>query len=200
MPDMFTLAGQAVTWLEVVAFLTGLVSVWLTWRMHVASWPVGLVNVACFSVLFVQAKLYADALLQVAFFGLGVYGWLQWARAGRQPSGLRPAHAPWREVVGMGAAGVAGTAAAAWVLLRFTDSPAPWPDAAILAFSLVATWAQARRYVLSWPIWIAVDVVSIPLYWSRALPLTAVLYLLFLAICVAGWRHWLRLLRTGQAA
>ena len=146
---MFTVAGQAVSWLEIAAFASGLASVWLTWRLHVASWPVGLVNVACFSVLFVQARLYADALLQVAFFVLGIYGWVQWARAGRQPTGVRPSHAPLAELLALLGVGAAGTGLAAAVLIRYTDSPAPWPDAAILSFSLAATWAQARRLIVA---------------------------------------------------
>lgn len=196
---MISLFGQTVTALEIAAFVTGLLSVWLTYRMHVANWPVGLVNVCCFAVLFVDAKLYADALLQVAFFALGVYGWVQWGRAKRAAHALRPTRATPVELAAVAATGAAGTALAAQVLIRFTDSPAPYPDGAILVFSLLATYLQARRRIESWWLWIGVDVVSIPLYWSRALPLTAVLYVVFLLICVAGLVRWNARLATAAA-
>ena len=187
---MWTFAGQTVSALELAAFVTGLLSVWLTQRMHVANWPFGLVNVVCFSVLFVEAKLYADALLQVAFFVLGAYGWWTWARAKQAAQALRVTRSSLRELLVLAALGAVGTIGVAQFLVAWTDSPAPWPDAAVLVLSLIATWAQAKCRLESWWIWIAVDVVSIPLYWSRALPLTALLFAVFLCICVAGLASW----------
>ena len=174
-----------------MAFVTGLACVWLTWRMHVANWPVGLVSVAIFAVLFVHARLYADALLQGVFFALGVYGWWSWRRA-RTSAGLTVLRAGWRGMALLAAAGLAGMWLASRLLIAWTDSPAPVPDAAILSLSLVATWTQARRQIESWWFWIAVDLISVPLYWSRGLPLTAFLYAVFLVICVAGLASWRR--------
>lgn len=189
---MLTLAGQAVSALELVAVMAGLLSVWLAQRMHIANWPAGMVSVLCFAFVFFDAKLYADALLQLSLVVLCGYGWWRWARAGAR-AGERPvSHATPREAVLGLSAGAAVTWAAAASLIRWTDSPAPWPDAAILAFSLVALWAQAHRRIECWLVWIAVDLVAIPLYWSRALPLTTALYLVFVLLCMGGWARWKR--------
>lgn len=197
---MLTLAGQSVSTLEMVAFATGLLSVWLTQRMHVANWPAGLVNVACFSVLFVEAKLYADALLQVAFFVLGVYGWWSWshAAAGTQRQ-LAVTCASAAELGWLAVIAIAGTWGVARTLVAFTDSPVPLPDAAVLVLSLLATWAQAKRRLECWLLWIAVDLISIPLYWSRSLHLTALLYVVFLLICIAGLWNWKARLTPARA-
>lgn len=187
---MITLLGQSVTTLEWVAFATGLLSVWLTQRMHVANWPVGLVNVMCFAVLFLEAKLYADALLQIAFFVLGVYGWWSWARVGRASSALQVTRSSMTEWAWLSLLAIAATAGVAGTLRALTDSPVPLPDAAVLVLSLIATWMQAQRRLESWLVWITVDVISIPLYWSRSLHLTAALFAIFLVICVAGLLSW----------
>lgn len=187
---MLTLLGQPVSALELVAFVTGLLSVWLTQRMHIANWPVGLVNVACFSVLFLEARLYADALLQVAFFLLGIYGWWSWSRGRRAGAELPATRATQRELVAVLVLGVACTWGVRQVLLAWTDSPAPLPDATILVLSLLATWLQALRRIESWLLWITVDLVSIPLYHSRGLPLTALLFFIFLLLCIAGLVSW----------
>ncbi len=196
---MLSLAGQNVSALELAAFISGLLCVWLTQRMHIANWPAGLFNTVCFFFLFVEAKLYADALLQVAFFTLGVYGWWSWARV-RAAAGTLPVTRAGRREVGviLGLA-LLGTGLAAAVLIAWTDSPAPWPDAAILVLSLLATWAQAQRRLESWVLWIVVDLISIPLYWSRALPLTAALYVIFLMICIAGLMSWKARLAAASA-
>jgi nicotinamide mononucleotide transporter len=187
---VLTLAGQSVSALELAAFVSGLLCVWLTQRMHIANWPAGLVNTVCFFFLFVGAKLYADALLQVVFFALGVYGWWSWARVQAAAGSLPVTRAGLREIGVIVGLALVGTSLAASVLIAWTDSPAPWPDASILVLSLLATWAQAQRRLESWVLWIVVDVISIPLYWSRSLPLTAVLYGIFLMICIAGLMSW----------
>ena len=76
----------------------------------------------------------------------------------------------------------------------------PWPDAATTAVSLLATYGQTRRLVESWWLWIAVDVVYVPLYGYKDLWLTAVLYLAFLALCVLGLRAWRQALHGPAAA
>jgi nicotinamide mononucleotide transporter len=83
-------------------------------------------------------------------------------------------------------------AGATWWLARQTDSPVPLWDGSVLTLSLAATYGQARKLLESWWIWILVDVLSIPLYVVRGLYPTAVLYALFLALCIVGLRAWRR--------
>ena len=86
----------------------------------------------------------------------------------------------------------------AW-LAHATDSPAPLADATVLSLSLAATWGQAEKLVESWWIWIAVDVISVPLYVSRSLYPTAGLYVIFGILCVFGLRGWSRTLHAEAA-
>lgn len=191
-----TLVGQPITPLEILAFFTGAACVWLAVKMHIANWPVGLVSVASYSVLFWHAKLYADALLQVVFFGAGIYGWLRWHRAatGGSPVAADPAftvtRAGPRDWLIVGGAALLGTLAVSLYLRSFTDSPLPLLDAAILCMSLAALWWQAQKVLENWWLWILVDVISIPVYWSRDLGLTSLLYVIFLVMCFFGLREW----------
>ena len=61
------------------------------------------------------------------------------------------------------------------------------------AASLAATWAQTRRWIACWPIWIGVDAIGVPLYLAQGLYPTAALYVVLAAICVDGWRRWQRM-------
>ena len=189
---MLTLAAQSISALELAAFASGLLSVWLAQRLHIANWPAGIVSVLCFAFVFFEARLYAGALLQLAIVVVAAYGWWNWARAKPGHGELRVTRSKRREIALALALGAAGTAAGATALAAWTDNPAPWPDAAVLVFSLLALWGQAHRRVECWLLWIGVDLVAIPLYWSRSLPLTAALYVLFLLLCIRGWRSWER--------
>lgn len=198
---MLTLAGQDVSALEVVAVVSGLASVWLAQRMHIGNWLAGMVSVLCLAFVFFGAKLYADSVLQLVLLAFSAYGWWHWAHARGSAGEFSVTRASAREIATATTLAPLLTWAVASALMRWTDSPVPWPDAAILAFSLVALWAQAHRRVECWLVWIGVDLIAIPLYWSRSLPLTAALYALFLLLCVGGWLKWERRRTTlGQVA
>jgi nicotinamide mononucleotide transporter len=122
-----------------------------------------------------------------------------WTRPGERGGDLPVRRAGRAELAGYAAVSLAGTALAALILARKTDSPVPVWDASVLVLSLVATYAQAEKVVESWWLWIAVDVISVPLYVARALYPTALLYALFLVLCVLGLREWLRLFREQRA-
>jgi nicotinamide mononucleotide transporter len=175
--------------LEAAAFSTGLVSVWLAVRLRAATWPAGIASVACYAILFFEAKLYADAALQLLFIVLGFAGWHGWRR-GAAASRLAVTYASRRERILAAAISLGATAALAMFLGVLTDSPAPGLDAAIFVLSLAALWAQARKKLETWLLWIGVDLISIPVYLARELPLTAALYALFLLLCMAGLRAW----------
>ncbi len=198
-PVAFVVAGSPVTWTELIGDVTGLACVYLVARANIWNWPVGIANTVLFFFVFVRARLYGDALLQVVFTALGVYGWWSWARPGKRGGDLAVRRATSGELFACGATSIAGTALAALILAHKTDSPVPVWDASVLVLSLVATYAQAEKLLESWWLWIAVDVISVPLYVVRALYPTALLYALFLALCVLGLREWLRLLREQRA-
>jgi nicotinamide mononucleotide transporter len=100
------------------------------------------------------------------------------------------------EWLGMLSAAAIAWPGAWWFLERYTDPAHPAWDSLTLTLSLVATWAQARKLLESWLIYIVVDVVSVPLFFSQQLRLTAMLYAGFGVLCVIGLRDWRRSMAT----
>ncbi|MFD8416748.1 nicotinamide riboside transporter PnuC [Streptomyces sp. NPDC059650] len=185
-----------VSWTEVLGFATGALCVWLVARQHVANWPVGIANNVFFIVLFAQSGLYADAGLQIVFIALAAYGWWSWTHGGGPgTAGVLPVRRTTRtEWAALAAAGAVGVLALTLLLDRATDSTVPFWDALTTGLSLTATYGQCRKLVESWWLWIAADLVYIPLYAYKGLYLTAGLYVGFLALCVAGLVGWRRTL------
>ena len=185
-----TAFGAPTTWAEVLGFATGLVTVWLLVRQHLLNWPIGIVNVLLLMLVFWSAGLYADAGLQIVYVLLGAYGWWAWIYGGASRSRLVVRTTTGREWTAQAVAGVLLTAALWLFLARFTGSTVPLADAVTTALSLLATYGQARKLVENWWLWIAADLIYIPLYGYKDLWLTAILYLAFLALCVLGLRAW----------
>ena len=188
---LFTLGNDAVTWAELLGFLTGGLCVWLTVRAHIANFPVGILNSALFLVLFLPARLWADGALQIVFIVLGAVGWIQWVR-GRDGRVEKPiSRASRGELAALVGVVVLATAVLTIVLTEANDT-APFWDALTTALSLAAQWLLNERKVQNWWFWIAADVIYIPLYVTKKLDLTAIIYVLFLGLCVAGLRSWKR--------
>jgi len=183
--------------LEWIAALVSVAAVWLAARRHLLGWPIGLVSVALYASVFVEAKLYSDALLQGAFAGFIVYGWWRWkshlGRDGLVEIAPLARHLMLRDL----AAGVFFALALGATMHTYTDAALPWLDAALTAFSLVAQWWQGRRHVAAWWLWIVVDVIYTGLYAYKSLDITAALYLGFVGLAVLGLRQWRR---AGEAS
>ncbi len=90
--------------------------------------------------------------------------------------------------------------AVALFLRRYTDTDVPWWDAFPTAASVVGQWLLGRKYVENWPTWIVVNVVGVALFAYKGLWLTVLLYAVFVAMSVVGWRAWRRLAPSPTTA
>lgn len=174
---------------EALGYATGTISVWLARRNNVWNWPIGLANSALYVWIFFAARLYADTALQVFYIVIGFYGWYLWTVRGPQDQQRPIGRAPWVELLLVTLLAIVATSGV-WAYLRTTNDAAPFLDAVITVGSVVAQYLLARRYLEAWYIYIGVDVISIPLYISKGLPLTGALYAIFLLICVSAALDW----------
>ncbi len=176
--------------LELTAALITIASIWLATRENVGYYPTGIVSVLLYAWIFFDARLYAETALQFVWLVLMIYGWYQWLHGGADRRELPVSRTPrwgWWTVVVCGVAMTLGIVAIQW---RFTDNPAPLVDSTIAAWSIVAQWMTARKWIENWLFWIAVNVVAVPLYVTRELWITAALYFALLLLGLKGWRDW----------
>jgi nicotinamide mononucleotide transporter len=193
----FTLWGAPTTWLEIVAFALALAMVGCNIREIHWGWPLAAVSSLMYFALFWRSKLYGDAALQIFFAVIALWGWLQWLR-GRRADGSALAVA---RLTRAGLLAALAACALLWpaiglFLRHFTDTDVPWWDAFPTATSLVGQFLLGRKYIENWLVWIGVNVVSVGLFAYKGLWLTVILYTLFIALSVIGWRAWQRKLRA----
>jgi nicotinamide mononucleotide transporter len=176
--------------IETVGVVFGIAGVWLTIRQHVWCWPVGIVSVALFAVVFFNARLYGSASLQLGYVAISLYGWHAWRhpREGRRE--LPVTKTPVRMMWALGATAAAGTALLGVFLRDRTDAVWPLVDAGTTSFSLAAQFMTTRKWIETWTVWIAVDVIYVVMYVSQGLVQAAGLYAVFLALAVLGHREW----------
>ena len=208
MQSLVTGAGPALPFLtgpwtmspvEVVAALLGLVNIVLIVRRSVWNYMFGLLMVTLYFFVFYEARLYSDALLQIFFFVVQIYGWWHWARVEAEAGEVVVERLSPRQRLAWAAATLLCVLALGSVMRSYTDASYPVWDATIAALSVVAQILMSRRYVENWILWILVDLLAVGLYATKGLGPTTVLYVIFLVLAVLGFIRWLRAPRGTPA-
>jgi nicotinamide mononucleotide transporter len=185
--------------LEPLSVLFNTVSVVAANRNSAHTWWTGVVGAVLLGFVFAEVRLYADVTLMGFFVVTSLVGWWRWRFGGAAGSELPVTHADRGDLVAT-AIFVAVTVGGYGGLLHvFTAAAAPFVDSAILALSVAATWLLMQRKVESWWLWIAADVLSVPLYASKGIPLTALLYTGYLLNAAWGLWHWRALARRDAS-
>jgi nicotinamide mononucleotide transporter len=176
---------------ELAGFLITALGIWLTTKRLLICWPVVLLADFLYLVVFYQARLFSDALLQIFFVAFTLYGWWHWWRGVRQEGEVRVVRLPMSGMFIALAAGAAGSFALGALAVRL-HAALPHLDAALTSYSLVASWWQARKHIANWWLWILVDTIYIGEYIYKDLWLTGVLYAALVGLAVLGLRDWRR--------
>ncbi|NPU92446.1 MAG: nicotinamide mononucleotide transporter [Gammaproteobacteria bacterium] len=175
--------------LEIAANLVMTVSILLAGRNSVHTWWTGILGCILFGMLFFQAKLYADVVLQIFFIGASSIGWWQWLYGDRGET--KPiSRAGYTRIAQIAPLGLLVAALYGLLLHHFTDAYAPYLDSAILVFSVIAQWLLMQRRLESWIFWWLVNSIAVPLFASRGLYLTAFLYACYWINAIVAFHYW----------
>lgn len=178
--------------IEVAAAILGVINVVLVVRRSTWNYPFGIASVSLYFFVFGEAKLYSDALLQIFFFAIQIYGWWAWYHAEQVGHGVAVRWMGSRERLPWIAGSVAAVMLWGTGMARFTDAAAPYVDATTAGLSVAAQILQSLRRVESWVLWITVDMIAIGLFAWRGLYVTSGLYSIFLVLAVIGLVEWRR--------
>ena len=185
--------------LESIAVAVTLLAVYLTARQVIWCWPLGMISVTLYAVVFYQSKLYADMGLQAIYFALAAYGWWAWLHGGEDHGTLRVTLLSTRVRIVL----TAGAALAGIVLGQtlhvLTDASLPFMDSTLTCYSIAAQWMQTRKFLEAWLVWLAVDVFYVGMFIYKGLYLTAGLYAVFLYLAVLGFVAWRRSMRAATS-
>ncbi|WP_445444017.1 nicotinamide riboside transporter PnuC [Clavibacter sp. km3a] len=202
------IGDQTILWREIVGNLFGLASALGGMRRKVWAWPVGIVgNVLLFTVFLGAVfgtpnpvNLLGQAGRQVMFIAVSVYGWHRWQQARHGGAPVVPQWASGRQRALLVVALVGGTALLTPVFRALGSYEPVWADAWIFVGSLLATYGMAKGWVEFWLIWVAVDLVGVPLLVSAGYYASAFMYVFYGAFTLTGFFVWMRARGTASPA
>jgi nicotinamide mononucleotide transporter len=190
--DGFTEGLQQMTWLEAVAVVFGIASVFYSMREHIWVYPTGIVSTLIYVWICLQYKLYADMGINAYYFSMSIFGWYVWThpKEGEKVlpvTWLKPSG--WAISIGIF---LVSYLVLYLVLSQFTDSDVPYWDSFTTASAFVGMWLMAKKKVENWIAWIITDLVSVPLYFHKGLILTSFQFLFFTILATLGLIAWIK--------
>ncbi len=183
---------------EALAVVLAIAYLVLASRQHVACWICALLSTAIYTVLFWDVSLFMESALNVYYLVMAVYGWYLW-RHGNGDDGQLPitTWAPARHLLVIGAV-LTLSAVSGFLLSTYTSAAWPYIDSFTSWGAVVTTWMVTRKVLENWLYWLVLDAIAIPIYLERGLPLTAVLFAIYVVLVVFGYFNWQRQYAAGR--
>lgn len=196
---------------ELLGTLFNLVAVWLSAKEKITSWPLGIIGVVLFFILFYQVQLYADMFLQVFFFITNCIGWYNWANPSigyeNKYNQLKITTISASHRVISAFAIILLTASLGYFFLhihevfpKYFTLPAsfPYADSFVMAGSILAQIFLMQKKLEAWALWCIINIAAMFIYAQKEIYLTSLLYFIFLLIAIKGQIDWYRTWRADK--
>ena len=186
------------SWLEVVAVIFGILSVWFARKENIWVYPTGIVNVLIYVYLCFFAGLYADMAINAFYFVMSVFGCYNWSRRVDNTAHVPISSLSLKQWLFYILLIIVAFGVIYYFLSNYTDSTVPKFDSFTTALFIAGMWLMAIKKIENWLFWILGDVLVIPMFSIKGLAFTSVQYIVFLVLAVLGYIEWRRRLKTKE--
>ena len=195
--DSLTAAAQAMSAAEASAVLLAVAYLLLAIRQNSYCWFAAFFSSLLYLWIFFDARLYMESVLQIFYAVMAIFGWQQWRRGGLDGSGVAIVTWSLRQHVFVITGVLSVSALVGWIMST-TAAVFPFLDSFTTVAAIVTTYMVARKVLENWAYWFVIDSLSVYLYLSRELYLTAALFCVYLIMIVVGFRLWWRDWRAAE--
>lgn len=172
---------------EWIAFFSSILYVIIIALQKKIAWFFAFISSALYVYLCFSSKLYLDSFLQFFYVLAAIYGWMQWNKTDLNEKLSKKNIRFHLFAIGIC---LVLSFSIGWIMKTFTDQASPYLDATITITSLFATYLVARKIIDNWVYWIFIDLACIPIFYSRGLYLTSILYLIYAIIAIVAFFKW----------
>jgi nicotinamide mononucleotide transporter len=184
------------SWLEWVAVLSGILSVWFSKKEKVWVYPIGLINTLIYVYLSAKASLFGESMVNGYYTVMGVYGWWCWTQKDTTTKAkrLNITYSSGRERIFQFlffiVLFIVFFLTLSYLKNHFYPGSIPWADSLATAAAFTGMWLMTRKKIESWYWWMATNFISVPLYIYKGYALTGVYYVILFVLAFAGLREW----------
>lgn len=184
-----------ITW---TATVTAVIYVFLALKENAWCWSFGIVSSALsVGVLFHEELIY-EAVLNVFYVVLGIYGWIKWSKDKGAKDSTAIGRIPSKELLYACALAVFCGVVLGYIRSHNVENHFAYLDALTATFAVIATWMTAKKYIENWIFWIAIDAVSAVLFFLKGpqMYIFALLFIFYTFMAAAGYVAWKKSLKA----
>ncbi|WP_200975411.1 nicotinamide riboside transporter PnuC [Echinicola sp. 20G] len=190
--DGFVAGLQQMSWLEAIAVIFGILSVFFSMRENIWVYPTGIISTLIYVWICLEVKLYADMGINAYYFSMSIFGWYVWTHPKEDKAVLPVTWLKWKGWVYVIVLLLVSYGVLYFVLSKFTDSDVPYWDSFTTSSAFVGMYLMAKKKVENWIAWIITDLVSVPLYFYKGLVLTSFQFFFFTILATLGLIAWIK--------
>ncbi|MEO5966764.1 MAG: nicotinamide riboside transporter PnuC [Ferruginibacter sp.] len=195
--NQFVVDLKATGWVEFIAVIFGIISVYFSRKENIWVYPTGLINTTFYVYLSFKGHLLGEASVNVYYTLISLYGWWLWSKKDSANNNvLKITYSnkiQWRNQL-LFFAGLYFVIFFALTYLKreFAPGAIPWADALASAAAFTGMWLMAKKKIESWIWWIVTNIVSIPLYFVKSYVFTSIYYIILLGMAISGLILWIK--------
>ena len=179
-----------VNWFEIVASILAIAYLILAMLQDKRCWVAWIISSLMYFFVMYSANLYMEALLQIFYIFIGLYGLYQWRFKADKKDVLKITTWSVKNHLIVISALVFLTSLSGYILMIYTAAASPFIDAFTTWGAIAASYLVAKKILENWFYWFVIDFVSVFLFISRELYPTALLFLVYLVLVVFGYSAW----------
>ena len=187
-----------ILFLEIFAVSSAIIYLILAAKEDVRCWYAALFSSLLYMYIMYSAGLIMESFLQIFYICMAIYGWYIWSNKINYPHKLKITR--WKKkyhfytIITVTALAIIS----GFLLEKYTQAALPFLDAFTTWGAIITTYMVAKKIIENWIYWFVIDSISIYLFISRELYLTALLFLIYLIIIIFGYRSWRKKLNVDE--
>jgi len=214
--------------LEFIAAFFGVISVFFAKKENILVFPTGIISTGLYVYLLSKWNLYGDLIINIYYTLMSIYGWYMWSKIIDDKDKHIPISKSGRKDK-LKAFGIfAFTSVFVIAVYRFYNvmpndlgfgdsvkyafekitsgnlsefrKATPFMDTFTTGAAFAAMWLMANKKIENWIFWIAVNMVSIPLYFVKGYGFTGIQYMIFLILAILGYQEWRQKINTENVS
>ena len=183
--------------IEIIAVITGMLSIWFSYRINILVYPIGMISLALYVFIFTKNGLYANAVINLLYFAISIFGWWNWKRTndkslmskGKDESKLKVKFLDRKEK----RITILIFCVSIFLINLFTPNELSVRfDYATSVAGLIAMVLTSMKKVDNWTYYLIADIILIPLCIYNGLYLTSIQYVAYTILAIMGLRNWSR--------
>lgn len=177
-------------YIELLGFAFGVAYVILATKQNIWCWPIGIINVLMYIIVFANANLMGDMSLQVFYLFMSIYAWYNWKFGKNQKDeSIKVTKTKVSIIPILVIISAFGTFVSGYIL-TYTGSDLPYWDGLTTSLGLTATWMTAKKYIENWIVWVFNNLICVGVYFYKGLYPTMIFYFILAILAIIGYLAW----------